>query len=288
MKVILAQSAGFCWGVERAIKKAVDLAEGGSYPVYTDGPLIHNKQMTERLEDLGIREVGDYVNEGEFRTDEDKSENSILLVRAHGISPQRRTYLKKLGIKFSDATCPDVNFIAGKIRTYAKRGYSTVIFGDAKHPEVIGLLGYTENRGYAVESKGDVDGLPPLDRVLFVSQSTMFTDEFETLAAYLKEKYEELVVIDTICKATKERQMDLIRLVEMGVDAIVVVGGFHSANTVKLAKLASTQGLPTYHVETATDIDEAEMRQYEVVGVTAGASTPPFIIESICEKLRAI
>ncbi len=289
MKVILAQSAGFCWGVERAIKKAVDFAEGGHYPVYTDGPLIHNKQMINRLENMGVREIGDYVNEGEFKADKDQSEKSILLVRAHGISPDRRAYLKNLGIKFSDATCPDVNFIAGKIRTYAKKGYTTIIFGDAKHPEVIGLLGYTEGKGYAVESRADVDKLPKIeDAIVFVSQSTMFTDEFDELAIYLKEIYPEVIVFDTICKATKERQNDLVRLVQMGVDAIVVIGGLHSANTVKLAKLARKQNLPTYHIETADEIDEASMAQYATVGVTAGASTPKFIIDAVCKRLEAI
>jgi len=199
VKVIRAESAGFCWGVERAIDIAREYAGKGKYPVYTDGPLIHNKQMMEKLETEGIREVGDYQSKSELAIEEEEKGDSVMVVRAHGISPERRKYLKTLDLEFRDATCPDVGIIAGKIRLHTKKGYNTVIFGDPEHPEAIGLVGYTEGKGHVVQTKEDIDNLPPLgEKVIMVSQSTMFTHEFVELSARLKEKYTHLLVFDTI------------------------------------------------------------------------------------------
>ena len=289
MKVIRAKSAGFCWGIERAIDIARDYASKGRAPVYTDGPLIHNRQMMERLQGEGIREVGDYQSKGELSLQAEDEKNAVLVVRAHGISPERRKYLKGIGIDFKDATCPDVGIVAGKIRMHAKKGYTTVIFGDANHPEVIGLMGYTEGKGYPVQSKEDIDRLPELgDKVAFVSQTTMFTDEFDDLAAHLKKSYQETLVFDTICGATKDRQGDIAVLYEQGVEAIVVIGGHHSANTCKLAMLARRTNLPTFHIETARELDRETLSEFSTIGVTAGASTPEFLIGEISKELASI
>jgi 4-hydroxy-3-methylbut-2-enyl diphosphate reductase len=288
MEVFRAQSAGFCWGVERAIDIAQKFATEGKRPVYTDGPLIHNRQMMERLESNGIREVGDYHSRTDISVDEATKDNAVMVVRAHGISPERRAYLKQLGMSFKDATCPDVGIIAGKIKLHARKGYFTVIFGDPKHPEVIGLMGYTAGNGHVIRTAEEIDALPELGvKVCMVSQSTMFTDEFERLSAHLKQRFAQAVVFDTICGATKERQSDVLVLKQMGAEAIVVVGGRHSANTVKLAVLVEKQGLPAYHVETVRELDLAHMQaHYTKVGVTAGASTPEFLIEEVTERLR--
>lgn len=289
MKVLRAKSAGFCWGVERAIDITRDYARSGRYPVYTDGPLIHNRQMMEKLSQEGIREVGDYQSRADLALAPSAAgENPVMVVRAHGISPERRTYLKNIGMEFKDATCPDVGIIAGKIRLHAKKGYSTIIFGDKNHPEAIGLMGYTEGRGYCITSKEDIDALPHLDRVCMVSQSTMFMHEFAELSAYARTKFAEVLVFDTICQATKDRQTDVISLAQQGAQAIVVIGGHHSANTVKLASLARLQNLPTYHIETASELVAEEMKKYETVGVTAGASTPEFLISEVCAKLESL
>ncbi len=290
MKVIRAKSAGFCWGVERAIHIAREEAQGGKRTVYTDGPLIHNKQMMSALGKEDVREVGDYQSNRELELPQNEdSKESVVVVRAHGISPQRREYLKGLGLPFRDGTCPDVGIIAGKVKSHAEQGYDVVIFGDPDHPEVIGLLGYAQGRGHVVNSEQDLMALPSFQGpVAMVSQSTMFTHEFKNLTSKLAEEYPELVVFDTICGATKERQSDLVDLVRDGAEAIVVIGGKHSANTRKLAKLASTHNRPAFHVETAEDLDESEMAKFSVIGVTAGASTPEFIIRSVCEKLETI
>lgn len=287
--MIRAKSAGFCWGVERAIKIAEGYASQGCNKVLTDGPLIHNSQMMERLQGEGIREVGDYGSDKDLKLSEEEKNGSVLVVRAHGISPERRKYLKSLGMEFRDATCPDVGVIAGRIKAGARKGKNTVIFGDPKHPEVVGLLGYAGGRGLVVQSEEDIQNLPELEGgVAMVSQSTMFVQEFQRLAGILKEKYPEAEIYDTICGATKERQTDLRKLVQEGAEAIVVIGGHHSANTKKLARLAREHERPTYHIETAKQIDEEEMKKFQVVGVTAGASTPDFIIDAVCERLRKI
>jgi 4-hydroxy-3-methylbut-2-enyl diphosphate reductase len=289
MIVLRARSAGFCWGVERAIDIARDFATKGRHPVYTDGPLIHNSQMMDRLQGEGIREVGDYQSSSELEIQPEEDQNAVLVVRAHGISPERRKYLKNLGIDFKDATCPDVGIVAGKIRLHAKKGYTTVIFGDKKHPEVIGLMGYTEGKGYPIQSIEDIDALPDLgDKVVMVSQTTMFTHDFEELSAHLKKKYPDTLIFDTICGATKDRQGDIAVLFDQGAEAFVVIGGHHSANTCKLALLARKTKLPTFHIETAKEIDEIEMSRFRKVGVTAGASTPEFLIGEVCKKLAAI
>lgn len=289
MKVLRAKSAGFCWGVERAIDITRDYARQGRRPVYTDGPLIHNRQMMDKLSEEGIREVGDYQSRADIKVaPTTPGENPVMVVRAHGISPERRTYLKTLGMDFKDATCPDVGIIAGKIRLHAKKGYSTIIFGDKNHPETIGLMGYTEGRGYCITTKAEIDALPVLERVCMVSQSTMFMHEFAELSAYARERFKEVLVFDTICQATKDRQTDVISLAQQGAQAVVVIGGHHSANTVKLASLARLQNLPTYHIETAAEIVPDEMKKYQTVGVTAGASTPEFLISEVCAKLEAL
>jgi (E)-4-hydroxy-3-methyl-but-2-enyl pyrophosphate reductase len=289
MKVIRAKSAGFCWGVERAIQIAREEAQGGKRRVYTDGPLIHNKQMMDALGKEDVQEVGDYQSSQDLDLKETTEKETVVVVRAHGISPQRRDYLKGLGLPFRDGTCPDVGIIAGKVKSHAERGYDVVIFGDPQHPEVIGLLGYAAGRGHVVQNLDDIEKLPAFDgSVAMVSQSTMFTHEFKKLTARLAEIYPELVVFDTICGATKERQSDLVELVKEGAEAIVVIGGKHSANTRKLAKLASSHNRPTFHVETAEDLNPAELSSFSKVGVTAGASTPEFIIRSVCERLEAL
>ncbi len=289
MKVIRAKSAGFCWGVERAIQVAREESEGGRRRVYTDGPLIHNRQMMDALGKDDIQEVGDYQSKKEIDVEGSDEKESVVVVRAHGISPQRRDYLKGLGLPFRDGTCPDVGIIAGKVKSHAEKGYKIVIFGDPEHPEVIGLLGYANENAYVVNQEDDISNLPDLgDQVAMVSQSTMFTHEFKHLSSLLAEKYPNMLVFDTICGATKERQSDLVELVKEGADAIVVIGGKHSANTRKLAKLASSHDRPTFHIETAEDLKPSDFDNFRVVGVTAGASTPEFIIRKVCERLEEL
>ena len=154
---------------------------------------------------------------------------------------------------------------------------------------MVGILGYAEGRGFAVRTEADLAALPPLgEKVCMVSQSTMFPDEFEILAEKVRERYPNAQIFNTICGATRSRQGDVVRLAEQGAEAIVVIGGRHSANTVKLATLVERQGLPCYHIETLRELDLEQMKRYSVVGVTAGASTPGFLIDEVCATLEKV
>lgn len=291
MKVLRAESAGFCRGVERAINIARDYVRRGKAPVFTDGPLIHNRQMMAELEAEGVREVGNYRSRGalDLNLSPEEKANAVIIVRAHGVTPERREYLKTLGVEFRDATCPDVGVIAGRVKLYAQKGYATLVFGDPNHPEVVGILGYAEGRGFAIRSVADLDALPPLgEKICMVSQSTMFVDEFDVLAEAVRKRYPEVLVFNTICGATRSRQRDVAALAEQGAEAIVVIGGRHSANTIKLATLVEKHGLPCYHVETGKELDAAQMKRYGTVGVTAGASTPGFLIDEVCALLAPL
>ena len=154
---------------------------------------------------------------------------------------------------------------------------------------MIGLLGYAEGRGHVIRHEGDIDALPALgDQVCMVSQSTMFTDEFARLADHLRRRCPSVLVFDTICGATKDRQGDIHQLKADGAEAVVVIGGRHSANTVKLAKLVEMSGMVCFHVETAAELDDAALRRYRTVGVTAGASTPAFLIDEVVRRLESL
>ncbi len=242
--------------------------------------------MMEQLEGEGIREVGDYQSQSPLELENQTGD--VMVVRAHGVSPERRTYLKNLGMTFKDATCPDVGIIAGKVKLHARKGYQVVIFGDPKHPEVIGILGYATSGGHVVSNPEDIAALPDLgEEVCMVSQSTMFVDEFQKLASLLVQRFPKAVIINTICGATRERQDDIYTLINQGVEAIVVVGGRHSANTIKLASLVEKNGLPAFHVESPEELDVSCLKQYAKIGLTAGASTPGYLIDAVREKLEA-
>lgn len=276
MKVVVATSAGFCRGVQRAVDRARKLAREGKASIFTDGPLIHNDEMMESLKAQGIRETNS----------PETLDSGVLLVRAHGIPPDRRAWLSGLNATIVDATCPDVARIQGLIRQHARRGFHIVIFGDPGHAEVIGLTGYAEGSGHVVTSPHDVEALPDMDPVCVVSQSTQFPPDYEDVVAAIKRRFPNACILDTICASTRNRQQDLLDIAA-AVDAIVVVGGRHSANTVRLVKLAETLK-PTFHIQTGGEIRASDYRGYRSVGLTAGASTPCFIIDDVRKRLEAL
>lgn len=183
----------------------------------------------------------------------------------------------------------DVGKIAGIIKMHSNKNFTTVIVGDPDHPEVIGLLGYAGGKGFVVKNKAAIDALPDIEGdICMVSQSTMFTDDYNEISEYFKKRFPNTKVIDTICGATKERQKDVNVLAEKGAQAIVVIGGKHSANTVKLAIMAQRTGLPCFHIETIKELDIEAVKKFDVVGVTAGASTPDFLIDEVCGRLEKL
>ena len=276
MKVLRAKSAGFCWGVERAIEIARDYAHHGRHPVYTDGPLIHNRQMMDQLKADGIQETNDPSS----------LSSGILIVRAHGIPPDRRAWLDTLPLTIVDATCPDVAKIQNLIRDHARRGFHIVIFGDPGHAEVTGLMGYAEGRGHVVSRVEDVANLPPVGPVCLVSQSTQLPIAYRRMVEAVRARFPDTVVLDTICRSTENRQRELIDMAEW-VDALVVVGGRHSANTLRLVELAGSLK-PTFHIETYGQLSPEKLQGFKTIGLTAGASTPAFIIEDVKQNIERL
>jgi 4-hydroxy-3-methylbut-2-enyl diphosphate reductase len=276
VKVLAARSAGFCWGVRRAVEQARQIAKTGPLPVRTDGRLIHNAPMMAALAKEGIEETDDPSG----------LKGGTLLIRAHGISPERREALRMLPLKLVDATCPDVARIQGTIRKYAGKGYAVIVFGDVGHAEVLGLLGFASNGGWVVSDPAEVAALPDMDPVCLVSQSTQLPASYDAVAAAVRARFPGAVILDTICESTRNRQKELVELAARA-DAIVVVGDPSSANTRRLAELARSM-LPTFAVQSAAELDPAAIRRYKVVALTAGASTPDFVLNAVRAALEAM
>lgn len=277
MRVIVAKTAGFCMGVRRAMDILLDAAnEKNDGKVYTDGPLIHNPQVLEYLEKRDIHIVNG-------QTDLSKS---TVVIRAHGITPIRRKEIEDLGAKVCDATCPHVMRVQSIIKKYAAQGYSTVIVGDKGHAEVIGLLGYAEGKGHVVQELDEIEHLPPMDKVCVVAQTTQDRRMFKEAIDRLKKRYSNCESFETICSSTYKRQDEVISLSKT-VDAMIVVGGRGSANTTRLVKICESQGTPTFHVETDTELDLSKFKNFDTIGVTAGASTPNWMIKRVVEKIRS-
>lgn len=280
MKVLVANTAGFCKGVRDAIDITMEAIQkrGSNESICTYGPLIHNRQVLATLEEKGITAASRI---------EDCADKKVV-IRAHGIPPQDRQTLHQLGATLLDATCKRVAKVHAAIKQHARRGFHTIIAGDADHAEVIGLIGYAEGRGHVVNRPEQIDDLPAdWDRVLLVAQTTQNEEVFHRIQERFLRRYPHGVVKNTICGSTHERQTEVRRLSEQ-VEAIVVVGGYHSGNTVRLAEVAREAAIPTYHIETQADLNRQEMARYSLVGVSAGASTPSWIIRDVVRFLELI
>ncbi len=280
MKVIVAKTAGFCKGVRDAIEitmEAIQKREDGE-DICTFGPLIHNRQVLMMLEKKGVVE-------------ENRIENCAgkkVVIRAHGIPPDSRQKLHAQGSNLLDATCKRVARVHAAIKRHARRGYHTIIVGDADHAEVIGLMGYTEGRGVVINRPEQIAELPPnWKNVLLVAQTTQNEEVFSAIETAFLEKYPNGIVKNTICDSTQERQAEIRKLCSR-VEAVVIVGGLHSGNTIRLAEVARDCRIPTFHVETEDELDREKMARFSCVGVSAGASTPNWIIRNVVEFLEAL
>jgi len=279
-RIIVAKSAGFCWGVQRAFNKVLDVAMNNPdhRPVFTYGPLIHNPQAVEMLKQKGIGVIEEIC---------DRIEGTVA-IRTHGIPPAERKRLEASGARICDATCPDVGIIQGTVRRHLKQGYFIIIIGHREHPEVKALLGFAEKSGACINSEEEMNALPrDLGRVCVVSQSTQQRAKFDSLVALIRQRYPECVVFDTICRSTDSRQQE-VREIAGEVDAMVVVGGRNSSNTNRLAEISREMGAKTYLIETESEIDPGEFEGAKVIGVTAGASTPSWVIEGVVKRLEGI
>jgi len=250
----------------------------GKENVYTYGPLIHNPQTIELLRMRGIIPTNNL--------DDIHEEKATIIIRAHGISPQERERVKQRGIRIIDATCPKVAHVQTIIKKYALLNYTILIVGDGEHPEVNGLLGYARDKGIVVGSRDELNGLPQFDKVCVVAQTTQSIVEFKEIVNRVKARFPDNIVFDTICNSTQQRQVE-VKVLAAEMDAMVIVGGKSSANTNRLTGLSELTGTPTFHIETADELKKMKINCYEKIGVSAGASTPNWIIDRVVDKITS-
>ena len=278
-QITVASTAGFCPGVKNAIDKVLELAKSAKKPIYTLGPLIHNRQVIETLREKNIRAVND--------VSEIKDKDAILVIRAHGIPPELEADIRQRRLEVVDATCPLVKHVHRTIAAYAEKGCDTVIVGDKDHAEVIGLMGYTMGRGHVISGPAEVSLLPRMEKANVVAQTTQEEEVFLAAVDALREKTGELTVSNTICKPTKDRQKETVELSKKS-DLVIVVGGRNSANTARLFQICRKLSPAAVHIEKEDDLDAALLEGREKIFITAGASTPSWMREKVLAHVREL
>ena len=277
MEIIVADNAGFCFGVERARDMVKGEEEAGPRPLHTLGSLIHNPQVVERLRQEGVRQVSSL----------DEVAGGTVVIPSHGVGPEVSRQARERGLHVADATCPFVARAQDHVRALADGGYQVIILGDKGHPEVAGLVGAAGGQAVVIEHEDELAGIELRPRVGLVVQTTQAPARLGAVAAALAVRARELRAFNTICGATSQRQESALRLAQQ-VEVMVVVGGKNSANTNRLSQLCEQTGVPTHHVETAAELDPQWFRGARKTGVTAGASTPEWLIHEVVEALRRI
>src|SRR4030095_1545462 len=278
MKVLLADEYGFCFGVERAVEMVEEAVAAGE-TVRSRGPLINNKQEMQRLAHEGVTAISEpvQINRGE-----------TAVIRAHGVTPEVQSELELLASKVVDATCPFVSRVQRLAARAAAADRHVIVVGSPDHPEMIGVKGYAPDHAFVIRDESEVASLPRLRNPLVVSQTTIKAKTFFDTAEAIKSKTDdEVQVINTICSATRDRQ-DAARALAGMVDAFYIIGGRHSSNSVKLLAVCKEQCEKSFLIETEEEINDAELTGVQTVGVTAGASTPDWLIQKIVKHLEAL
>jgi len=276
MKIELASSYGFCYGVKRAIEIAEKHQNSFTY-----GPLIHNKDEIKRLKDG--------FNIGLIEKIEDVENNNAIVIRTHGIPKNELAVLKKQENKIIDATCPYVTTPQNIVSKMSKEGYSVVIFGDKKHPEIKGVVSYAEDQknAFIVLDKKELDELPLKNKVALVSQTTKKPADFLQIVNALILTHKEVRVFNTICNATFENQ-DAASALAKRADVMIVIGGRHSSNSKMLHSICEQECKESYLIENETELDANWFKNKKLCGISAGASTPDWIIQNVVNKIQAI
>jgi len=275
MKIIVAQTAGFCMGVQRAVELALAAPAKHANPIHTFGPLIHNPQVLNVLKKKGITVVEKIPDMG----------TGTMMIRAHGVAPHVKDQIHKAGFEIIDATCPRVTKVHTIIKKYACQGWATIIWGEADHPEVIGLLGCAGNKGFVVDTIEKFNALPSFENAIIVAQTTQNIRVYSELENWVNHKQPHYKIFNTICDSTAKRQAEVKQLARE-VDVVIVVGGHNSGNTQRLAEIVKESGKRTFHVETANELNTDMLKDTSSIGVSAGASTPHWIIDQIYETLK--
>ena len=281
MELIIAETAGFCMGVHMALNKLDKAVRNppGKGTIHTLGPIIHNPQVLERYQNLGVKQT-----DGSKRLDP----ADVVIIRAHGIPKQVQEDFERQGVVLIDATCPKVKKAQILIQKQAEQGKHLLLFGERDHPEVKGLISYAPQHT-VFESLEELKtlSLPTGTRYFLAAQTTQDRESFSAIRQYLLGEIDpDMSILDTICTATKDRQEE-VRSLSRLVQAMVVVGGKNSGNTRRLAQIAQEAGIFSVHVETAEELPWGELKAFERIGLTAGASTPSWIIEDVARALKA-
>ena len=281
MEVIVAKTAGFCFGVERAVNQVYDQIKNENGPIYTLGPIIHNEEVVRDLEEKGVKVLN---SENEILT---LTEGTVI-IRSHGVGKHIYDMLKAQGVQIVDATCPFVKKIHRIVQEQNLQGRRVIIIGDENHPEVEGIKGWGDARTMVVKNEEQMEKLPSFtgEKLCIVSQTTFNYNKFKELVEIISEKGYNIIIRNTICNATEERQTEA-REIAKRVDAMIVVGGSSSSNTRKLYEICKNECKDTYYIQTLNDLDMTSLGKADCIGITAGASTPNNIIEEVhkeCQK----
>lgn len=281
MRVIKAKTAGFCFGVKRAVDQVYELAGKKEGAVYTYGPIIHNEEVVNDLEKKGVQVL---------HTKEELAalEKGTVVIRSHGVAEEIYDLIQEKGLKLVDATCPFVKKIHRIVKREGENGREIVIIGNATHPEVEGIKGWCVSKVTVIGNEEEAQKYETdSDKgICIVSQTTFNYKKFNKLVEILSKKRYDILVLNTICNATEKRQQEA-RKIAAEVDAMVVIGGKHSSNTQKLFEICKEECKNTYYIQTLEDLDVQSMQSMSCVGITAGASTPNNIIEEVhkeCQK----
>jgi 4-hydroxy-3-methylbut-2-enyl diphosphate reductase len=277
LQIYITKSAGFCFGVKRAINVAEKCSTGSASRIYTLGPIIHNPQVVKRLEESNV-----------YARDElEDIDSGTVIIRSHGVRLEEFKSAEEKGLKIIDATCPFVKKAQDLVSMLTMDGYSVVVVGKKEHPEVKGLISYGAQGIRVVESPDELKEMPRVKKIGIVAQTTIPMSKLEAVVSFCLKRATELKVFNTICNATSIRQEESVELAKR-VDLMIVAGGRNSANTRRLAEICRSIQPRIHHVEVAEEIDEEWFAGVKSVGVTSGASTPNWIIEEVIERIEKI
>ncbi len=279
MNVTVAKSAGFCFGVKRAIDTVYQEIEKGE-KVFTLGPIIHNEQVVEELEEKGVKVINSIEELADIK-------DGTVVIRSHGVSEQVIRQLEKYDIKIVDATCPFVSKIHRIVQEKYREGFQIVIIGNKTHPEVEGINGWCKDSAVVLETVSEAEKFrpDPQKKLCIVSQTTFNYKKFKDMVDIFEKKSYDILVMNTICNATEERQTEAGTIARQS-DAMLVIGGKHSSNTQKLYEICSKECTNTYFIQTLDDLNLELFQSFRSVGITAGASTPNNIIKEVQTYVR--
>lgn len=280
MEIKVAKTAGFCFGVKRAVEKAYEVAEKADGPVYTYGPIIHNEEVVRDLEEKGVSVL-------ETEDDLRNLQTGTVIIRSHGVPAHIYELLEEKKLDYVDVTCPFVLKIHRIVERESKAGRHIVIVGNTSHPEVVGIRGWC--KGPCTVVKNTVEAADFLaecpEKICIVSQTTFNYNNFQEIVEILTQKGYDRLVLNTICNATQDRQSEAEEIAKQA-DAMIVIGGKNSSNTQKLYEICRRECENTYYIQTLADLEFDRFQSVQYVGITAGASTPNKLIEEVSKHVR--